>query len=316
MATDGVPVPTSLESMTALLPDWGAYWLRIESDAVVMEAVAPEPAKATGPAEDRTSTVAQHVPGTAVVVAISHDYGATLRKMLAQYKAEPSMKEMLAQLETGLGLLGGEEAALGWLGDTAVVVNDSAGTPEGGLVALATDKANAGRLITSLKSLIALGGAQQGITVRDESYAGTTITIVTLGDLGTLSGMGSAGAAAPFPLPTGNVEIAYAMTDDVVVVGSGLGFVKHVLDTTGATSIASNDRYKALIDRAGKGTGSTFVDIAAIRGLIEKAMAGDTANLSKYESDIKPYLLPFDALVASGSVGGDLNRSTVIITVK
>ena len=32
--------------------------------------------------------------------------------------------------------------------------------------------------------------------------------------------------------------------------------------------------------------------------------------------DVKPFLAPFDALVASSSVGGDLTSSKVIITVK
>lgn len=313
----GGPATIGLESMASYLPDWGAFWLRVEDDAVVMDATAPKPATTLGPTDDRTSKVAEHIPATAMVVAISHDYGATLKQVLALYKAEPSLKEMIDQLETGLGVLGGQDAVLAWIGDTAIVVNDSVGSPEGGIVALPTDKAAAERLFTSLRSFIALGGAQQGISVRDETYAGTTITIVDVGDLAALSGMGSAGAAAPFPMPSGHVEIAYAVTDDIVVVGSGPGFVKHVLDTTSGTSIASNDRYKGLIDRAGTGTGSVFVDIAAIRVLLEKALAdADPGTLPKYESDVKPYLSPFDALVASGSVGGDLTESTVIITVK
>ena len=67
-----------------------------------------------------------------------------------------------------------------------------------------------------------------------------------------------AGAAGRPALPCrspAHVEIAYAVTDQVVVIGSGPGFVKHVLDTTKDTSLASNDRYKSLADRAGTGTG-------------------------------------------------------------
>jgi hypothetical protein len=114
-------------------------------------------------------------------------------------------------------------------------------------------------------------------------------------------------------LPTGHIEIAYAVTDDVVVIGTGPAFVKHVLDTTEATSLASDPQYKRLADRAGPGTASAFVDIAAVRGLAEKAMAGGDP---KYETDVKPFLVPFDALYASSSTSSDLNKSTVIITVK
>ena len=60
------------------------------------------------------------------------------------------------------------------------------------------------------------------------------------------------------------------------------------------------------------------MDITAVRGLIENALAAadPTGQMATYESDVKPYLVPFDALVASGSVGGDLTGSTIIITVK
>jgi hypothetical protein len=105
----------------------------------------------------------------------------------------------------------------------------------------------------------------------------------------------------------------------VVVVGSGSDFVKGVIDTTKDTSLASNDRYTSLADRAGSGTGATWVDISAIRGLVEKAAVGsgaDPAALAKYQTDIKPFLAPFDALYASSSTGSDLDRSVIYVTVK
>ena len=46
-------------------------------------------------------------------------------------------------------------------------------------------------------------------------------------------------------------------------------------------------------------------------------MAGrDASGITKYETDVKPFLIPFDALYASNSTSSDLNKSTVIITVK
>jgi hypothetical protein len=44
--------------------------------------------------------------------------------------------------------------------------------------------------------------------------------------------------------------------------------------------------------------------------------SGDAAALKEYETNVKPYLAPFDALIASNSVGGDLTRSTIVITVQ
>ena len=316
-------VPGSVSSpinaaMVSFLPDWGAFSLRIEGDAVVLQATAPKPARALGPTEDRTSPVVDHIPAGAVVAAVAHDTGKTLGQTLDLFKSDPSLKPMVDGLEQATGVVGGTDAAIGWIGDTAVVINVADGTPEGGLIIVPTDKDAATRLFTSLRTLIGLGGGQAGVTIRDEPYAGTTITIVDLRDAAGLAGMAGLGSgAAAIPLPTGRVEIAFAVTDKVVVIGSGPAFVKHVLDTTSATSLASNDRYKALAGRAGTGSRCSFVDIAAIRGLIEKAVAGaDPAALAAYEKDVKPYLAPFDALYASSSVGGDLTSSTILITVK
>jgi hypothetical protein len=311
---DGTAGAVVSDSLLGVVPDWAAYWLRVESNALVMEATAPKPDKPFGPTENRTSDVVDHIPASAVVVSVTHDLGATIETVLGLYASEPGIKDMLDQLDEALGLVGGKDAALGWLGDTAVVVNDVAGTPEGGLIVVPTDKAAAERLITAMRTFIALGGGAQGITVREEAYGGTTITIVDLGDAGNLLGMGLTAGRIPL---TGHLEIAFAVTDDIVVVGSGPSFVKHVLDTTKATSLASDDQYKQLADRVGAGTGTSFVDITAIRGMLEKAMAtGDAAAKAKYETDVKPFLLPFDALYASSSNQGDLTSSTVIITVK
>jgi hypothetical protein len=313
----GAPGSAMSEALRKAIPAWGAYWLRFESDALVMDAVAPKPELAVGPTQNRASTVIEHIPASAIVAATSNDYGKTLTQALDLYRADPTLKPMLDQVDQALGLLGGVDAALGWAGDTAIVINGTDNAPEGGLIATPTDKAAAAQLFTSLRSLIALGGAQAGITITDETYNGVTITIVNVGDLSKLSGL--SGAAVPMPLPSGDLEIAYAVTDDVVVIGSGPGFVKHVLDTTKDTSLASNDRYKKLADRAGTGTSAAFVDLTAIRELIEKAAAdgtADAAELAKYEKEIKPFLVPFDALVASGSVDGDLTRSVIYLTVK
>ena len=315
----GMQVAPIGEAIRKALPDWGAYWLRFEGDAVVIEAVAPKPEVQIGPTENRSSGVIEHVPGTAIVASSSNDFGKTLKQTLDLYRTDASFKPIATQLDQALALVGGEDAAFGWAGDTAIVINVSDGTPEGGVIVAPTDKAAAEHLFTALRAFIAIGGGQQGITVRDETYNGNTITIVDVGDLGKLSGMaGAAGAAGSLVLPAGHLEIAYAVTNDIVVLGSGPGFVKHVLDTTKATSLASNERYTKLADRAGSGTASAFVDITAIRQMIEKAVVGtaDAAGIAKYEKDVKPFLVPFDAMVASSRVDGDMTRSVIYVTVK
>ena len=310
---------TLSDTILKALPEWGAYALRFEGDAVVMEATAPKAETALGPTENRTSSLIEHIPSSAIVAGVTDDFGTTLKQSRDLYRTEPAFKSVLDGLDQALGLVGGADAALGWAGDTAMVITVADGTPEGGLIVAPTDKAAATHLFTSLRSFIAIGGAQQGITVKDETYNGTTITIVDLGDLTKLTGnaVGPSGLNG-IKLPTGRIEIAYAITDAIAVVGSGPGFVKHVLDTTKDTSLASNERYTKLADRAGKGTGTAFVDIAAIRGLVEKFAVdsgADPAAIARYESDVKPFLAPFDVMFASGS-RGELNRSLVYITVR
>ena len=297
-----------------VVPAWTAYWLRFESDALVMEATAPRSETPIGPTESRSSSVVEHIPATALIASVSHDVGQSLKQILGLVRSASASKPMLDQLDQGLGLVGGADAAFGWAGDTAIVLDGAEGTPQGGVIIAVTDKAAAERLFNALRTFIALGGGAQGITTRDEPYNGTTITIVDLGDVSSRAGS----AARGLPLPAGHIEIAYAVTGDVVVIGSGPGFVKHVLDTTNATSLASSERYRKLADRAGKGTGMTFVDVGAIRELVEKAAAGvaDPATMTRYTKDLEPFLVPFDALIASGSVSGEVSRSVVIVTVK
>jgi hypothetical protein len=305
------------DTILKAVPEWTAYWLRFEKDALVMEASAPRAESATGPTENRSSTIVEHVPSAALFAATNHDLGKTLKETLDLYKADPASKSVVDQLNQALDLVGGPDAAFGWARDSAIVIDAANGTPEGGLIVEASDPDAAKKLFTTLRTFIALGGDQVGATVKDETYNGTTITVVSL-DTGKLSGM-AGGSAAALPVPTGNVEIAYAVTDKVVVIGSGAGFVKAVLDTTPSTSLASNETYKTLADRAGTGTGGAYVDLEAVRGLIEKAAVdgkADAAELKKYETDIKPFLVPFDAMFAAGSIDGDLTRSVIYITVK
>ena len=308
-----------VDFMTGLVPDWTAFALRVEGDALRMESIAPKP-DGEQPAA-RRSTVAEHVPSSAVALSVSNDYGKGLLSTLETYRAEPSAKEFIDGLDQALGVLGGPDAAVGWIGDLGIAVIRTDAGVEGGLVIMPTDQTAATNLFTSLRTLVSLGGGELGITVREETHAGTTITIVDLANLSDLAGLAGMAGASPemfgTDLPEGRIEVAYAITDQVVVIGANPGFVRAVLDTTPETSLARNDRYEALISRAGSGAGSGFVDITAIREMVEGAMAdADAAERAEYETNVKPFLVPIDALVASSSIQGDVGRSTVIVTVK
>jgi hypothetical protein len=319
-SSSSLGIDLSSEALRGLIPDWAAFALRIEDDALVLTSAIARPDMAFGPTDSRTSTVTDHVPADAIVVAVNHDLGATLVSVLDAYRSEPALKSVIDGIDQAAGILGGTDGLIGWIGDTGIVVSPADAGIEGGLIIVPTDQAAADRTFTSLRTLIALGGAQAGIAVRDEPYAGVTITTVDFGDLAALAGrlgIPADGLGTGSTLSSGRVVLAYAVTAQVVVIGSSPGFVKHVLDTTAASSIAATDRYKALSGRAGVGTRIAFVDIAAIKGLLESAVAGaDPSAVAGYEQDVKLYLAPFDALFASGSVKGDVFSSKVIVTVK
>ena len=113
----GVAMEGISDSILNLVPEWTAYWLRFENDAIVMEATAPRPETASGPTENRSSTIAEHVPASAIFAATSHDLGKSLKEMLDLYASDPAYKPILDQLTQGLDLVGGADAAFGWARD-------------------------------------------------------------------------------------------------------------------------------------------------------------------------------------------------------
>ncbi len=145
-----------------------------------------------------------------------------------------------------------------------------------------------------------------GVTMRDEPYNGTSIAV--------LSFQGGSGT-----LPTGTVpEIGIAATDDLVVVGADLDFVKGVIDAKAGSSLADDARYKAMLERVGtKNVSSVWFDAAAIRGLLEQIGKEQSASdMATYESDVKPYVEPFDAIAGASVIDGGVDRMTLVLTVK
>ena len=318
LSETGIGGGVSSDVLMDLVPDWAAVAMRVEGDALVVESLAAT-TKSAAVAESRVSVVADHVPSSTVALTVSHDCGKGILQTLETYRSDPNLKPALEAIDGAIGVLGGADAAIGWIGDLGIALNRVDGTLEGGLVIVPTERAAADRLFTSLRTLVSLAGATAGISLRDEPYAGTTIIVVDLGELGDLAGQAglSPEQLGSVSLPSGHVELAYAITDEVIVLGSGPEFVKHILDTTAETALSSNERYKALGARVGNGNGTGFADLTAIRELIESGLAGgDAAARAQYEQDVKPFLTPFDALVGSTSITDGVSRSTVIVTVK
>ncbi len=320
----GTTGPSMSSAMLALVPDWAAFSVRAQGDALVMDSVLPHKDGTPGPTDNRANGVASYAPPSTIALVAGNDTGKTLLDTIALYRQEPSLADAMKSVDQVAGVLGGLEAAVGWMGDTGLVVDKVGDSVEGGLVVIPKDAAAAKKLLTTIRSFATLGGSHQGITVRDEDYAGTTITVVDLGDIGSLVGLASGlGGGAPVPggtsgLPTGRVEIAFAATDNVVAVGSGAAFVKHVLDAGAGASLADDARFTGLVGQVGtQHVGLTFVDIAAVRTQVEGSLKDASAQeRTQYETSVKPFLTPFDALIAGNVRDGSLDRSHLIVTVK
>jgi uncharacterized protein DUF3352 len=323
MAGSAASVPPLPDTISAVLPDWTAMRLRVEGDALRLDAVSQHKAAMPGPDQNDANGVAGFAPPSTIALVAGNDLGTTLQEWVELYRDDPALKDTFAQLDQAAGMLGGVDALVGWMGDTGVVIAPSGESVEGGLVSIPADAAAGKQLLTTIRSFLQFGGAQGGITITEEQYNGQTIVIVDLGDLSGLAGMagalgGGALPTAPSGLPDTNVQLAYVATDEVIAIGSSPDFIKHVLDAGAGASLADEARYTSLLGRVDAAhSGVTFLDIAAVRGLIESKMAtASAAEKAEYEESIKPFLVPFDAFMSTATVGSSTDQTHTIITVK
>jgi hypothetical protein len=310
-ASPGVLAGTQLdETITSMIPAWQASFGRFENDSFVSSSVYPSLSIGYD-ATNHKSTLTGHVPATSIFYAESHDIGPALSALLAKFRALPEAKAAFQAFDQAIGILGGFDSVLGWWGDTAFVVAPGAdGVIGGGLVIQPRDKTAADRLFTTLRGFLTLAGSTTGINIRDEDHNGTKITILDF------SAVPGAGASA---LPPGyKAEFAYAVTNDVVVLGYGRDFVASVVDAGTGSNLAADERFKKLIGRVGEeNLGLSFIDVNAIRGLIEpliKQTAPET--WTTYETDIKPYLEHVDALISASRKDGALDRGAAALTAR
>jgi Protein of unknown function (DUF3352) len=291
-----------------LVPRWSAMALRAADGRLVAEAVSPH-VEAMGPASNHASAIAALAPADTVFLATGHDLGDKLARVYAILEAEPKLADGMKQVEQTLGVLGGYEAITGWMGDAGIAITRNGNAVDGGLIVVPTDRAAAERLFTLIKSLVTLAGGQSGITFREETYGDATIQVADL------SGAIPEGAEVfGTPALPSDLALAWTVTDQAVVLGVGTDFVKAVLDARTGDSLAKQPRFTALLDAAGKEHGSlSWLDIAGVRELVEGLIP--ERERAMYDSDVKPYLEPLDAMFTSTVSGADVDRSTILFTV-
>jgi len=292
---------------TDMVVPWAVAAVRAEGGSFVIDTRSPH-LSATGPAKIAESALPGLLPATTVFLAEGHDVGAALARTKEALASDPDLKGAVKQVEDALALVGGFDAVTGWIGEAGVAITRDGDKIGGGVVVTPTNRAAADRLLAQLKAFIALGGSSMGLTVKDEDYKGTTITVVSLGGLGGLLGGATNGALqAPADL-----SIAYAVTDDVVALGYGSDFVKAVLDSKGGDSLAKTGRFAAALKQAGPTHASlVWVDVAAVRDLAESMVPA--ADRADYDANMKPYLAGFDTVIGTTTPGDKIDAGTLII---
>jgi hypothetical protein len=245
------------------------------------------------------STLLAHIPGSALAVIDQSAVGASIRTMVDRLRScDPALAESLKQVDQAVGLLGGWDALLGWVGETAFVVDRDGANPTGGVLVAPKSRADADRLATQVKNAITLAGGSMGVSTRDETHANQTVTVVTL-------------TQAEASLP----ELAFTVSDAYVAIGPK-AWVERVIDTTDATSLGADARFSNALGRVeAEHVGLMYANIAGIRDLVESSVPSGDAK-TRYETDVRPYLLPFDAAISTSTVSGDVDRFHSLVIVK
>lgn len=297
-------LPTAAESgvdmaqLAALLPDWMAAGLRIEPDALVGSTVAPV-APDQPVVEDTASELPALLPATTAVLAEGHGASDAFADGWEQ-GLQNVPEEQRQAIEDALRLFGGLEGIVGWMGEVGFVLLADGATAQPGVVAIPTDAVAAENLGRTVANTLTLAGLEP----TEETYAGATIVSIDVSDLTE--------DATIFARP---IRPSWAVTDDLVVVGLEPSFVKAVLDVEAGDSLADRDDFKALLDRAGREHRAlAYADIDALEALIVGTLPAD--ELARYESDIKPYFTPFDALIGVAERDGDLHRTRSLLVIE
>lgn len=302
----------SMPKLPAFLNSWTTPWIaaafRASNGAFVVDTRSPHVAAAGAP-KTSESKLPGLVPPTTVVLAEGHNVGESLAKLKEQLASDPDLKDAVKQIDDALGIVGGFDAATGWMDEVGIAITRKGDTIGGGLVVTPTDAAAAEKLLNQLKAFVQLGGAQAGLKVTDEDYNGTTITVVDLSGLAGMAESLSPGTALPSDL-----KIAFTSTKEVVALGYGTDFVKGVLDARTGDSLAKSERFATALAQAGKVNASLlWVDIAGIRDFVEGMVPSDMK--SDYDKNAKPYLQAFDSLISTQVPGEKIDSGTLIVRV-
>jgi hypothetical protein len=266
MGVKGATPPPALDAKA--MPAWIAGSVRAESDRIVVDVAMPR--TGTSNPGNHVSRIASSLPGNTVGVVEVHSLGPVVDRGIGALESMGPLPGLDAtsidSVKSALSLVGGVD----WIGDGAAVVTRNGSSFDGGIVAEATDAATARSKVEMIGNLVALSGVATGLKASGETYEGHSITVVSV----------------PAGAHNGPVQLAIAAKDNLIVVGYTDAFVKEVLDTTPASSLASQADYSTAIGASGSANeASAYVNVPALEDQIGSAILSSEKSL-----DYKPYL--------------------------
>jgi hypothetical protein len=291
-----------LDQYVASIPPFAVTSLSLQPDALAFDGASSLPGGDLAPANSRRD-LASRVPSDTLLFADGGKLGSSLARFVTGIKAGLAAQGAGSQAGAQLD---GVEAALGadledfvsWIGNGALAVGATDGTPWGGLVLEAADVDAATQRLDQLRSLAELGaqGSGQQVHISTDTVAGVEVT--------TIRAATGAGPSSDMGMP--ETVVQYAMKDGTVFIGFGDGFVARSLGLAAADSLAAGDRFKAAVARFGgdDNAGLAFLDLAGIRQAVEAA--GGQMLPPAYEGQIKPNVEPLDYLVSLTKVEGNV----------
>jgi hypothetical protein len=249
------------------------------------------------------------VPADTLLLIENQGTGTELQNLLAVLREDPTLAAPLGMLDG----LGGTDELVGWIQDAGIAVVGGPGAPSGGILLVAADEAAARNRVATLTNLLSFAGLGGGIELRKTTVAGVEVTTVVISDLGSLVPPGTLpdGVEAPSGTP---IEFSIAAKGQVILLGVGEAFMTGVLNVQPGASLADQAGYQTAVGRSL--TGSRTSVYAAVRGAITLAEGLVPAEmLARWQSDIKPYLAPLDAVSISTTSEAAATRSRLIISV-
>ena len=319
----GTTTPTigDLSALTGPVPDWAITGIRAEDDALVVDSfAAPVPAPAAGatpgpsllplPATHE-SLIAPLAPADTIVYAEAQGAGVSVQNLIARLRTIPDLATAFQTLDG----MGGAGQLVGWVEDAGIIVVKGQQMPAGGLALVAADDAAAADKLKTLTGVLALASiGNNGIQTRESTIAGVTVTTVTISNLGALVPPGQLPSGVTIPSDA-KVEFSLAAKGRVILLGTGEAFMTAVLNTQPGSSLADQAAYKQVTSRAlANSRGTVYVGIHDIVGLAEAFLPAD--QKAKWESDLKPYVDPFQALsiTSTSDASGAHQRLTITVT--